>query len=392
MAARKKVPRVAAVKVEPAASGAGPRGSHRRQAPNPREVLPGPETRPDVVPPGALRWSLVPALAALALYLAQAPPVSGDKDGSELTLVLALGGAAHPTGYPIYTLLGHAFVALLHALGASSPWAANAWSAVGGAVAVLFLHALTERLLPASLSARPAARFGAALGPTALFALNPVWTYEATLAEVYSWHLAWVMATCWVFHRLIGVEARLDRAALGWGLLCGVGLAHHATSIFVSAPLTVVLAVQAARRARGGRRHVGLLAAGACLPLLSYAFIAYRAVHPAAWSWPTLEPGWGGLSAHVTGAAYQGLLGSFNPSPEQRELLSSYVYPFLFPPLVLLVVGAVLGRVERWTLVGLSTAAVSSCAWAFIYGVPDPSSYFLASMAIASASIVPAAA
>jgi len=37
--------------------------------------------------------SLAAALAALVLYLLQAPSVSGDKDSSELTLVLAMGGA-----------------------------------------------------------------------------------------------------------------------------------------------------------------------------------------------------------------------------------------------------------------------------------------------------------
>lgn len=350
-----------------------------------------------------LHWSLLPAAAALALYLSQAPPVSGDKDGSELTLVLATGGAAHPTGYPLYTLAGHAFAAIAHALGASFPWAANAWSAVGGAVAVFFLHALSARLVPDALDARPALRFAAALGPTALFALNPIWTYEATLAEVYSWHLAWALAACWVFH---GLAARLsepepeaaplplDRAALGWGLLCGLGAAHHATSIFVSAPLTVVLAVLCVRDSRVQRRHAGLAVAAALLPLTTLAFVAYRAAHPAAWGWPTLEPGWDGFFAHVTGAAYHGRLGHFAPSADQRELLASYVYPFLFPTLLLLVAGAVVTRDARvaWPLRALAAAAVLGVAHAFNYGVPDPSSYFLPAMAIASACILPAAA
>src|SRR5262245_31331470 len=123
--------------------------------------------------PHAARWSVLPGLAALVLYLALTPDVSGDKDGSEFTLVLAFGGAAHPTGYPLYTLLGHGFASVAHGLGASWPWAANAWSAVGGAVAVALLHALCAALAPESLTRRRATRFCAALAPTALFALNP---------------------------------------------------------------------------------------------------------------------------------------------------------------------------------------------------------------------------
>ena len=63
--------------------------------------------------------SMAVALAALALYLLFAPPVSGLGDSSEIALVLATNGVAHPTGYPLYTLLGHCFVALLHMLGIS---------------------------------------------------------------------------------------------------------------------------------------------------------------------------------------------------------------------------------------------------------------------------------
>ena len=43
-------------------------------------------------------------------------------------------------------LLGHLFVRIVHALGATWAYAANAWSAVGGAVAVYLLHRLALAL------------------------------------------------------------------------------------------------------------------------------------------------------------------------------------------------------------------------------------------------------
>ena len=42
------------------------------------------------------------------------PGVCGNKDASEFTLVLATRGVAHPTGYPLYTLLGSLFVHAAH--------------------------------------------------------------------------------------------------------------------------------------------------------------------------------------------------------------------------------------------------------------------------------------
>src|SRR5215203_4853230 len=131
-------------------------------------------------------WSLGVALLAFAAYLALTPPVSGDKDSSEFTLVLALLGVAHPTGYPLFTLLGHGWVTAVHALGATWEYAANSWAGLGGAVAIYFLHRLALSLLPLELRLGQGNRFLLALLPCGFLALDPVWTYETTLAEVYS--------------------------------------------------------------------------------------------------------------------------------------------------------------------------------------------------------------
>jgi hypothetical protein len=344
-------------------------------------------------------WSLAVALVALAVYVAQCPPVSGDKDSAEFTLVLALNGVAHPTGYPLFTLLGHVFVRLAHALGATWAYAANCWAALGGGVAIYFLHRLAAALPPPSTRLSRRARFLLALLPVGLFAFNPIWTYETTLAEVYSWHVAWALGAALCFAMLVRALCAeptpagpgLYRRAALWGLLCGVGGAHHATSIFVAAPLSVsLLFVLAARR----RLRVGLVAAAlaaACVPLLSYGLIPWRAAHPAVYQWPRLAPGFAGLLAHVTGSMYQGLLGRFAPSPEQSAFLRSYVYPFLFPGLVLLLANAVRARTpgERALQWGIVGSALLGTVYAFDYGVPDPSSYFLLPMALGLTAITP---
>ena len=105
----------------------------------------------DGLGPAGSPWitSALLGAAFFATYLWLAPPVSGDKDASELGLALATGGVVHPTGYPIYTILGHGFVVLLHSLGATFPLAANAWAALGGGVAMFLFHRLALRVLPA---------------------------------------------------------------------------------------------------------------------------------------------------------------------------------------------------------------------------------------------------
>lgn len=343
-------------------------------------------------PPVPRLWSLAIALIALVVYLIQCAPVAGDKDSAEFTLVLALNSVAHPTGYPLFVLLGHFFVRLVHALGATWAYAGNAWAAVGGGVAIYCLHRLAAALPPAAPRLDRRARFLLALLPVALFAFNPVWTYETTLAEVYSWHIAWVLGASLYFVRLVRAlstdEAPTTRQLYGraalWGLLCGVGGAHHATSIFVAAPLSIAILVVLATQRRLGAGLIATVLAATCVPLLSYGLIPWRATHPAVYQWPTLAPGFAGLLAHVSGRMYQGLLGHFAPSPQQAAFLVAYVYPFLFPGLLLVVVNAVRARVagERALQWGLASTALLGTCYAFSYGAPDPSSYFLQPMAL----------
>jgi len=338
-------------------------------------------------------WSLGVALLAFAAYLALTPPVSGDKDSSEFTLVLALLGVPHPTGYPLFTLLGHAWVTALHALGATWEYAANSWAGLGGGAAIYFLHRLALSFLRPELRLGRVARFLLALLPCALFALDPVWTYETTLAEVYSWHVAWwlgasvlLLATA----RAIRANQPLAGPAALWGVVCGIGATHHATSVFLVVPGTIALLVELLRARRLTPVSAGAALLGFLLPLGLYAYIPWRQSVPGAYLWPTLAPGWPGVLAHVTGRQYVHFLGSFAPSAAQQSFLLWYVWPLLVPGLILLTRFA--WRSGDLAIRALAVAVSAGTLYAFSYGAPDPSSYFIAPMATGLAALAPAVA
>src|SRR5262245_59886716 len=209
-------------------------------------------------------WSAGVGLAFFALYAALLPRGYGDGDASELTLVLAVGGVAHPPGYPLYVLVGHAWVQLVHALGASWAAAANSFSALGAGVAIALLHALAARLAPEASGFSRRARALVALAPTALLGFHPVWLREAVVAEANTWHAAIVLGLCLAALGALREIARpvaeaqrdaLRRHAFGFGLLCGAGLAHHPTSLAFAAPLGLALLVAAARAGRLRAAH-----------------------------------------------------------------------------------------------------------------------------------------
>ena len=360
-----------------------PRAAARRAAQQeaiPRERVPLPA------------WpSVLAGAAALALYLSWCPAAAGDKDSPEFVVVLATLGLAHPTGYPLYTLLGHAFVSAAHAAGIAWALAANAWSALGGALAVGLLHALAARLL-AVAGVRGRAAWLAALLPVAAFAANPVWTVETTVAEVNSWHLAWVAgATLFAVSALRRDPKLSDRTlmagAVWWGLLCGAGLAHHRTSVWVMAPLTLALLA----RLRPAKPLAWLAAiAGALLPLSAYGYVAWRGAHPAAAQWPAFEAGGEAFWEFVSGAGYAHYLGRFAPADSQRVLLAKYVFPWLAPALLsALVWPFTRSPAPRALRAGLAAVVLMQTLYAFTYGVPDPVSYFLPSLALGLA-VIPA--
>jgi len=248
-----------------------PKSPPRRAAPAPAQV---PAAPPTAAP------SLVVGAVALLAYLAWTPRVAGPGDASEFTAVLGTLGLAHPTGYPLYTLVGHAFVDLAHALGAPWAWAANAFSALGGAVAIALWHALATRLLAREgVGGRDAARV--AVLPVAALALNPAWLGAARYAEINSWHVAWVAGACllaWTTAVRLSARARPDaawalkRIAL-WSALVGVGAAHHATSVLFALPLSVALLAAARPLPRG---WVAPAAVGLAVPPLAWKYVLYR--------------------------------------------------------------------------------------------------------------------
>src|SRR5262249_1307945 len=124
--------------------------------------------------------------------------------------------------------------------------------------------------------------------------------------------------------------------------------------------------------------------AASLVPLASYGVIAWRAFHPAVIQWPMLAPTWQEVLGHITGAQYRMLLGHYAPSGIQRVFLVRYVYPYV--AMALAAALALTWRAgnsrERLVLRALLSAALLSTAYAFAYGAFDPSSYFLAGMAI----------
>jgi hypothetical protein len=244
----------------------------------------------DSVPPsdGALvSASIATGLVALVVFALTAYRTLPGGDSGELIGAVASGGVIHPPGYPLYSLVGSAF---LHLPG-SVAFRLNLLSATCDAVAAGLLTFAVGR----ATSSMPA---GVLSG--ALFAFCPgVWRY-ATTAEVFAMNNLFIAALLCLAVRFD--RTRDDRVAIAGAFTTGLGLANHQTLLFTAVPIAVwALATPPRPLLRPGR--LALLAAAGLLGLTPYLVLPVLASHHAYVSWGAADT-WIGFWNHVLRREY----------------------------------------------------------------------------------------
>jgi hypothetical protein len=252
-----------------------------------------------------IRW-LPPAvlgLATLALYQCTLLPSVGQADTFEFQVVVPRLAVAHPTGYPLYVLLGKLFTLL--PVGPAA-WRVNLASAVFATAAVLVLYVLLLRLAaprqdlaglgrreaqPGRRTAQTTARWLPPFVAALAFAFSSTFWSQAVVAEVYTLHNLLVAAILWLV--LAGAKSSEILAARRWQatfFLLGLSLTNHLTTALLVPAVALALAWD-----RPWLRPRDWLVAGGLLLLgLSvYLFIPLR--------WPALNRGeWMTLREFVT--------------------------------------------------------------------------------------------
>ena len=173
--------------------------------------------------------ALASAMFAAALYLRTLAPGVLGGDSGEFQFAAWLGGFAHPTGYPLYLLLGYLWTHLLPI--ADAAWRMNAFSALWGAVAVGLLYLLALRMLQMTAPAGWPIAISRllALLAAAIFAVTPTFWSQAVVAEVYALNAALIIA---ILLALVTWAARGRMSALYLAaFLFGLSLAHHRTTL-----------------------------------------------------------------------------------------------------------------------------------------------------------------
>src|SRR5262245_917735 len=142
------------------------------------------------------------ALMAFGLYLFTLAPTVLEADAGEFQFVPWLPGIAHPTGYPLYLMLGWLWSHLLPM--GEVAWRMNLLSALFAAITVGLVYGLAQFLLEiVQPELSPLVhRLGAGLAATT-FALTATFWSQALIAEVYTLHLLFITAILWLALKVV---------------------------------------------------------------------------------------------------------------------------------------------------------------------------------------------
>lgn len=293
-------------------------------------------------------------------------------DGGDMLAAAMTNGVPHPSGYPLYTMLLRAWLALgqLLAPQLETAYWGNRLSALSVAGAVAFTVATSASLLTES---RSRWLWGALAGMA--FAITPLAWSQALITEVYGLHALLVAAMGWA----VLAKRTPD---VGVGTLMALGAAHHLTSLLLWPALLYWQLQDRPRSAWAGSvaRMIGVALLGA-LPF--YGWLVWRvatapAPLPVAWGYPH---DLSGLWWLLSGEAYRGYLFGMTP-PQYAGRLASLAGILVeqFTPLGLaLVIGgfAVWDRQRPWLRNGALLWVLPISLYAAGYNTVDSYIYLL---------------
>jgi len=322
-------------------------------------------------------WAAVSFGIAAAMFILTMEPTVGLIDSGELALACSEPGIAHPTGYPLYILIGRLFVLLS---GLDPVLATNLLSAIAGGIAAAVLFAILDLLLGSLGNSNRSLTRAISIMVSLLFAASRTVWAASTITEVYALEIAIdLMALfCLLSWRAGERRSLFFLGAYLFGLSSGV---HMMFVLF--APAVLLLIIFERRRI-----DLRMLLFGAVFFILgatAYLYLPIRAAqNPCA--------NFGDPSSferffrHIT--AWQYRVWMFKrPAAELLTSLKSFAFQLAGEASVFAIpfalVGAVFMVIRKRRLFWICLAIFAfDVVYSLNYSIPDIESYYLPAIAI----------
>lgn len=326
------------------------------------------------------------ALLALALYLRTLASTVTLIDSGELAAVATTLGIAHPTGYPLFTLIGWVFAHV--PLGLRTIVQLNMMSAFCCSLGVFFFFKLFVFLLrDQSEKSLVRTSVPAATGTLALAFSETFWS-QAISIEVYSLHILLLSVVLLLFLKALDQlpesvnstegSSSSKSAWYGFAFALGLSFTNHMTTVLL-APGFLYLFFTTHRFSRAALGKLVRAISPFLLGLSLYLYLPVRAAQQPllnCGNTTTPENFWW----HVSGKQYRvWILSSTETAVRQfKYFLESFPSEIAYLPLLLALLGVIyLYRWKRGLFYFILILFLSCVLYSINYDIHDIDSYFL---------------
>jgi hypothetical protein len=342
---------------------------------------------------------LLSFIIPFTLYILTLAPSVAFTDSGELAAACATLGVAHPTGYPLFVILGFLWTKI--PLPFSIIFKLNLFAAFCTALASLLFFELTLFLLSViqerqshppketkkkkskskseqtSVALERESLVLIALSASLLFAFSRTIWAQATAIEVYSLHLVMLVLSIRLFLRFTLAKEPQTRDALIWAFVLGLGFTNHLTMILL-APAMLYFYFHRFGFTKDAFTRIAIMSVPFALGLSLYLYLPIRSSMSPEFNWGEVHRSFDKFFYHVSGKQYQIHLFNGNWEPQAKILFSLVPFELAVVGIALSLYGAVrLFQVEKplaWFMVLL---VFGSALYAVNYNVHDVDSYFL---------------
>jgi hypothetical protein len=324
------------------------------------------------------RAALGASVVAFLVYVRTMAPSVSFIDSGELATVAAILGIAHPTGYPLFTLIGRVWTML--PFPGEEIVRLNLMAAVMAAAGIYVFVRLTGLVL-GRLSDRDGEALdglrGAVAGAAGLvLAFSETYWSVAVSIEVYALHVLFLTLVLFCFLRAV------ETSRMSWwylfAFLLGLSFSNHMTTILLAPGLLFLYF-----STQGRRREVWWRILRMVLPLVAglsvYLYLPLRAMSAPALNWGnpvSLER----LVWHVSGKQYRVWIFSSTEAAGRQfsHFLSTLPGEMAVPGLVIGILGLVAMGRRDWRMAGATIVLfLTTVLYSINYDIQDIDSYFL---------------
>lgn len=348
-------------------------------------------------------FAVITSLFVFPIYLLTLAPSVIQIDSGELAAVQATLGIAHPTGYPLFTILGYIYSLL--PLPFTKIYQLNLLAAMYCAVAVGMFSYTVKTVLDnlssfQTIKQLKSGKKSKSKQETVNFELNEnqkiifsvlsglslafsktVW-FQSTSVEVYSLHMFLIsLILLWLIKSFIGESSEKFSLKNNWvifSIMLALGFSNHMTTLLIL-PGTAYLYFNKEKFSSNSFRKLGIMIFSfVILLVLIYSYLPIRASQN-----PNLN--WGNpvdierILRHVSGFQYQvWLFSSTESAKKQLEYFISNLPNEYFLSLILAVIGILVSfRYSKKFFIFNLITFLTTVLYSINYDISDIDSYFL---------------